>query len=111
MSLGIGVCLIGVYLMSVHLMGVYLVGVHLIGMYLMGMHLMGMHLVGMHLMGMYLVGMHLSGKLALAHRIRANAVSDPVRGYHRGCHWDHQKYSQFVDNEMQGNYSGLSTCN
>jgi hypothetical protein len=37
----------------------------------------------------------------------ANAASDAVRGWHRDCHWDHQ---QIMDNEMQGSYSGLSTC-
>jgi hypothetical protein len=41
---------------------------------------------------------------------RANAVSDAVRGWHRDCYWDHQKYWQIMDNEMQDSYSGLSIC-
>jgi hypothetical protein len=39
------------------------------------------------------------------------SASAAHRGWHLDCHWDHQKYQQFMDNEMQGSYSGLSTCN
>jgi len=41
-------------------------------------------------------------------RINGSAT---VRGCHLDFHSDHQKYQQFVDNDMQGSYSGLSTCN
>jgi hypothetical protein len=39
-----------------------------------------------------------------------SAMRLPCGDWHRDCHWDHQKCSQFMDNEMQGSYSGLSTC-
>jgi hypothetical protein len=48
-----GMCLMGLYPMSVHLMGMHLTGVHLMGMHLTGVHLMGMRLMGVHLTGMH----------------------------------------------------------
>jgi hypothetical protein len=62
------------------------------GVPLMGVPLMGVPLIGVNLIGVPLMGVPLMCGGPLGH-LRHGQCGLPMslRGWHRDCHWDHQK--------------------